>query len=133
MKDIRSGACMCGKIKFEYKGSPFKFTHCHCTMCQKFSGSPFGSFIGIKAENFRFTEGQELEKEYASSEWASRTFCSNCGSSLMYDYKETPDVICIAAGLIDGDVGLEAEKHIFVKDKCSWYEITDELPQIERY
>ncbi len=73
------------------------------------------------------------EKLYPSSEWASRTFCPNCGSSLKYILHKFPEKVFICAGLFEGDIGIKPNKHIFVKDKCPWFEITDSIPQVEKF
>jgi len=43
------------------------------------------------------------------------------------------DGIGIAAGCLDNPTNIQVGKHIFVKDKGDYYEITDDAPQIERY
>jgi len=133
MTDSKKGTCMCEGIQFEYTGTPFSFNLCHCKMCQKFGGGAFGSFIGLKKENFKYIQGKDLETVFTSSEWASRAFCSKCGSSLMYLYHEMPDSLFVSAGLFDDDPGIRPKRHIFVKDQCSWFEITDSIEQIEKY
>ena len=133
MSDIKKGSCMCGEIKFECKGTPFSFSLCHCKMCRKFSGGPHGAFMGVKVEDFTYTVGESLVKVFTSSDWAKRSFCSQCGSSLMYLYNDWPDKYFVSAGLFDDDPGIKPQKHIFVKDKASWFDIKDDLEQIEKY
>lgn len=133
MDQIYQGSCMCNGIQFEYYGTLSDFSLCHCKMCQKFGGGAFGSFVSLKKSVFKYIKGEKLVKVFNSSDWASRAFCSECGSSLMYIYHELPDTLSVSAGLFDSDLNSGPIKHIFVKDKCSWYNITDALPQIERY
>lgn len=133
MNKVFKGSCMCGSIQFEYIGEPFSFNLCHCKMCQKFSGTSFGAFIGVNKKDFSYTSGKGYITIFESSDWASRSFCSKCGSSLMYLYNEKPDAYFVSAGLFDEKIDFKPEKHIFVKDKCNWYEILDNIPQIERY
>ena len=133
MTDVKKGSCLCGGIQFECIGDPFEFGLCHCTMCRKFSGGPFGSFVSIEKDNFKYIKGKELETIFPSSSWASRSFCSKCGSPLMYIYHKSPNRIIISAGLFDDELNIKPKMHIFVKDKCSWFDITDDLPQKETY
>jgi len=133
MSQTIKGSCMCQGIQFEYTGTPDRFSYCHCKMCQKFSGGAFGAFITLKRKDLHYIKGEELRKEYSSSEWASRVFCSICGSSLEYIYHEMPEDVSISAGLFDEDPKIRASRHIFVKDKCKWFEITDKIEQIARY
>ena len=37
----------------------------------------------------------------------------------------------IPAGLLDDDPGMKPDKHIFIEVKSPWYEITDDLPQLD--
>ena len=43
------------------------------------------------------------------------------------------DEVCIPAGSIDGDPEIRPSVHIFVGSKAPWYEITDGLPQFDRF
>ena len=124
---------MCNGIQFEYHGDFSSFSLCHCKMCQKFGGGAFGSFVSLKKSKFNYNKGEQLVKIFNSSAWASRAFCSKCGSSLMYIYHEMPDTLSLSAGLFDDDLEVKPSKHIFVKDKCSWMDINDSLAQIEKY
>lgn len=37
----QSGGCQCGAIRYEISGPPAAVYACHCTECQKQSGSAF--------------------------------------------------------------------------------------------
>ena len=41
MKLPQSGGCQCGAIRYEITGPPAAVYACHCTECQKQSGSAF--------------------------------------------------------------------------------------------
>ena len=36
-----------------------------------------------------------------------------------------------AAGRLDDDPGMKPDKHIFIEVKSPWFEITDDLPQLD--
>jgi hypothetical protein len=101
-------------------------------MCRKFGGNAFGSFVGIRKSDFKYIKGEELLKIFRSSEWASRAFCSICGSSLMFLYDKTPDSYDVSAGAFDSGLDSRPTRHIFVKDKCSWFDITDDLEKVQK-
>jgi hypothetical protein len=125
------GSCLCKKIQFEIKNAPKQINLCHCKMCQKFSGSAFGSFMRVLARDFKIISGLEFEKVFDSSEWAARAFCSNCGASIRYINKEQPELTFVAAGCLDDDPKICPRHHIFVKDKAPWYEINSNIPQFQ--
>ncbi len=37
-----TGGCQCGNIRYEVVGTPKQLVVCHCTDCQRQSGSAFG-------------------------------------------------------------------------------------------
>lgn len=88
-----SGGCNCGAVRFEITSGPTEVGACHCGMCRKYSG---GVFLGVAVpkDNFVMTKEDGLAI-YASSPWAERAFCNQCGSSLFYRL--------IAPGPMQGD------------------------------
>lgn len=124
-----SGSCLCKEIQFEITTTPKQINLCHCQMCQKFSGSAFGSFMRVSGEGFRFIKGQDKIRVYNSSEWAARSFCADCGSSIGYINKNEPGLKFVAAGTLDNSPGINVHHHIFTKEKASWYHINEDIPQ----
>ena len=124
------GKCDCGKVSFEVEEVRKEVTVCHCSQCRRTSGHLWAATRApYSAVQFSTDEGLEW---YNSSDFAKRGFCKFCGSSLFYRMNGE-DGIGIAAGCLDTPTGIHIEKHIFVKDKGDYYEITDGAPQIEKY
>lgn len=124
---VRRGSCLCGAIAFSCVGAPV-----HFNLCQKFHGAMLGPYVWFRREQFSLRQGQDHETTYASSEWASRTFCRTCGSPFRYVHHQRPDMVFIAAGLFEA-LDVQPTRHIFVKDRCAWFEIRDGLPQVETW
>ncbi|HEY5106329.1 MAG TPA: hypothetical protein VII73_06080 [Caulobacteraceae bacterium] len=40
-----TGGCQCGAVRFAIDGALGRPGICHCRMCQKAVGGPFGSFV----------------------------------------------------------------------------------------
>ena len=124
------GRCDCGAVTFEVEAVREAVTICHCSQCRRTSGHLWASTHAVFG-TVNFTSDQGLEW-YRSSYFAKRGFCKICGSSLFYRMNDE-DGVGIAAGCLDMPTGLLTGKHIFVKDKGDYYEITDSAPQIETY
>ena len=60
----------------------------------------------------------------------STAFCSRCGSPVP-DPPPGSTWFEIAAGTLDGDPGVRPDRHIFVEHRAAWYEIADDLPQLD--
>ncbi|WP_442954681.1 GFA family protein [Pantoea sp. LMR881] len=39
--DLFTGSCLCGKVRFEATGSPYRIGLCHCLDCHKHHGALF--------------------------------------------------------------------------------------------
>ena len=105
-------------------------TQCHCGQCRRTSGHVWAAVHGHKNKlHFHNDEGLTW---YKSSDWAKRGFCAQCGASLFWEM-EGRDDFSIAAGCLEDGIGLKTVKHIFVKDKGDYYDITCQAEQIEAY
>jgi hypothetical protein len=129
------GSCLCGDVQFEVAKTVGPFELCHCSRCRKVSGSAFIAAVGVRRADFRFLSGRELIRTYdapirnAPPAYRS-TFCPRCGSPVP-DPELKSDWFEIAVGSLDDDPGLRPERHIFVHVKAPWFEIADDLPQLD--
>jgi hypothetical protein len=53
MSSPKDGGCQCGKVRYRLDGEPLALTMCHCTECQRQSGSAFGMSLGVASDSFR--------------------------------------------------------------------------------
>ena len=125
------GSCLCGGILFEID-SARSLTFCHCVNCRKLSGAAFAAYVHADADKFRFVSGVELIQRFESAPGSFRNFCRVCSSTVpgKAAYLTT---ISIPAGLFDEDPGVRPKLHVFVGSKAPWWEITDGLPQHEKW
>ncbi len=126
------GSCLCGGVCYEIDGELGVMAHCYCSMCRKYHGAAFGTYIGVKAADFQWLKGEELVASYESSPGAHRGFCRTCGSNLPV-LEPGAEEVFIPAGTLDDDPGVRPAAHIFVASKAPWVEITDDLPQFDEY
>ena len=125
---VTTGGCLCGAVRYEVKGPLRDVVNCHCSMCQRLHGN-FGPHSKARKVNITITNHTGLAW-YKTSEMAQRGFCRICGSSLFWEPFDL-DATGIIAGSLDGPTGLKTIGHIFVAEKCDFYEITDGLPQFQ--
>ncbi|MGQ0385158.1 MAG: GFA family protein [Gammaproteobacteria bacterium] len=123
---ITTGGCLCGAVRYEVRGPLRDVVNCHCSMCQRQHGN-FGPHTKARKANITVTNATGLAW-YKTSELARRGFCRRCGSGLFWEPFDL-DATGIIAGTLDGPTGLKTIGHIFVGEKCDFYEITDNLPQ----
>ncbi len=96
------GACLCGAVQITVDGDYIAAVGvCHCGKCQRSNGVVWGAFQA--SANAVTVEGEVAT--YASTSFASRTFCPICGSNLWLrdnvegaDYEFMPALFPDAAG-----------------------------------
>ncbi len=126
-----TGSCLCEKIQYEVRGPIGTIMNCHCSECRRWHGAAFRTRASIATRDFFWTQGEDLVGKYVQTETLTKTFCRNCGSSLVSYYSNRPDVLGLALGTLHEDPGQRPQCHIFVGSKAPWFEITDSLPQYE--
>jgi hypothetical protein len=79
---VESGSCFCGAITAEFDGEPFWIGYDHDDDCRKAIGSPLTVWVGYRPNQFRLTRG--APKAFSKTRGVTRTFCSDCGTSIGY-------------------------------------------------
>ena len=122
------GRCLCGKVSWRLKNEPSTSYHCHCKMCRKVHGTPFGTYYWVSVSDFEWTSERDSIVSFKSVAPSERTFCGECGSVVPLLLNGS---MVIPAG--SHDEGPRANSHIFVGHKAPWYEITDNIPQYQDF
>lgn len=121
-----AGGCLCGAVRYEIR-APLVSCHCHCSLCQRASGAPFVTWTTVTNADFRWTRGQPAT--FNSSTWATRFFCADCGTHLMFQVDgqaQSADGTCdIASATLDDPSAITPAAHIWVSARLPW----PDLPQ----
>jgi len=96
-------------------------------MCRRASGSAFQVYASLPLAALRWTRG--LPKMYRSSPHASRGFCAECGSPLVFVYDPKPKRISVAVGSFDRPELVAPAEHWGVESWLPWLTIGDDLPR----
>ena len=91
-------------------------------MCRRWGGGAFLSTQMVKDPTF--TAADHIAR-FASSDWAERGFCRECGSHLFY-YLKPEDGYSFAAGLFDGTDDFTLSEEIFIDEKPGCYSFAGE-------
>jgi hypothetical protein len=122
-----TGSCLCGAVRYELQGAPSGASCCHCSMCQRASGGAFQVYASVPLAALRWTSGQP--RIYRSSSWASRGFCADCGSPLVFIYDPKPERVWITVASLAHPDSLTPTEHWGVESWLPWLRIDDGLPR----
>lgn len=122
-------SCLCGLVQFEIKAPFISASFCHCNQCRKSHGSSGVAYgVSLKSD-IEWISGKKKVRRFESSERVRRGFCKECGSNLYYYNKDHPNHLDIPLSVIDDEMNVKPDCHIYVSCKPDWYEINDDLPQ----
>ena len=126
-----TGRCLCGDVRFELTESPVSASYCHCTRCQRRTGTAASASARIAPGSLRILEGEELVRSYDPGDGGFlKCFCSACGGALWSQNPEDPEWISVRMGIFDEDPGIRPAYHQFVAYAASWEALPDDgLPR----
>ncbi|NOQ36045.1 MAG: aldehyde-activating protein [Methylococcaceae bacterium] len=128
------GSCLCGKVTYKVTEAFEQFHFCHCTRCQKATGTAHAAILFTKPEALTWLSGEELIKQFklADAQFFAKSFCSECGSTVPKIIRDG-QMLMVPAGSLDESPEIEPQDHIFWKDRACWYDASLEAPRFEEY
>ena len=120
MENKHEGGCLCGEIRYQVTAKPQRLTICHCTFCQRFTGSAFLVEPIFLKTDFEIIKGDIHCYEHrsdGSQMVVTVNSCPNCCTTLFLGFERFTEVIGICGGTFDNpnwfDRDPEITKHIF--------------------
>jgi len=125
-----TGGCNCGAVRFEIDAPLVSALYCHCTRCQRRTGTAASASARTEPDSFRITDGEDRLRAWKPADGAEKWFCGDCGSALFSRRPLEPEQIGVRLGAIDGDPGVRPSARQFVAYAAPWEPIPDDgLPR----
>jgi len=122
MSDTLSGGCLCGAIRYSISQPLEKIIACHCTHCQKASGSGASHNAVVPTSAVSFTKG--TPKMYAdtaaSGNILKRFFCGDCGSPIYSQREKVPEMMVLKVGTLDAPNDMKLVMNIWTNSARPW-------------
>ncbi|HEX3949675.1 MAG TPA: GFA family protein [Steroidobacteraceae bacterium] len=117
-----SGSCSCGAVKFRLIAAPMFVHCCHCTDCQRQTGSAFVLNALIEADRVELLQG--ATRGYPQPTDSGRPHiiqrCADCGTALWSNYGGREQVRFVRIGTLDEARTLPPDVHIYTRSKQPW-------------
>jgi hypothetical protein len=122
-----TGGCLCGGVRFELHAAPDGASYCHCTRCQRRTGTGASANAGVDGDALRITQGTQLVKSWRHPDGGfEKCFCSECGSHLFSRNPDDHSQVGMRMGAFDGDPGVRPSARQFVAYAAAWEPIPDD-------
>jgi hypothetical protein len=130
MSNRLTGACGCGAVQFEVTEPLVTATYCHCTRCQRRTGTAASANTRVSAEAFSIVRGEDRLRAWKPEGGAEKWFCGDCGSALFSRNPADASLVGVRLGALDSDPGIRPSAHQFVAYAAAWEPIPDDgLPR----
>jgi hypothetical protein len=126
MADRLTGTCLCGGVHFEITEPLTGASYCHCTRCQRRTGTAASANASLEPGSVRFIRGEELIKAWEPQDGWAKLFCGECGSALFSRPPGETHPAGVRLGVLDSDPGVRPSKRKFVAYAAPWEPIPDD-------
>jgi hypothetical protein len=117
----RKGGCLCGAVRYALKSVPTAIAMCHCTHCQKQSGSLFSCNVVVREADYdQRGETMVYVDKGDSGQPVYRHFCGSCGSPIFVKTALAPGKVVVRAGTLDNMEGLQPKTEIYTDHAPRW-------------
>lgn len=130
----REGGCQCGAIRYRVDGDPEMVSICHCTECQRQSGSAFGMTLVVRRDQFSLLHG--APKCFVRATDSGRTmqchFCPDCGNRIYHVTERAPGEVRLKPGTLDDTRWLQPQAQGWTSRQQPWLELPTQLRAFSR-
>ena len=127
------GACLCGDVGYSLGEDPLTLYVCHCTDCQRQTGSSFALSMIVRREALQFVRGQphEFSIEMPDGRVKRSHFCSRC-STRLFGPSSVSGLAVVEPGTLDDTSWLRPVAHIWTRSAQPWVAIPDGALRFEQ-
>lgn len=126
------GGCLCGAVRFELTARPLEAGYCHCTRCQRRTGTAASVNVAVDAQAFEIIAGADHVAGWTPpAGGAEKCFCALCGAHIFSrNTRVSPPGVGVRRAAFDSDPGVRLSYRQYVAYAAGWEPIPDDgLPR----
>jgi len=133
-----AGRCTCGEVRYRMMGPPLFVHACHCTWCQRETGSAFALNAMIESSRVELVAGtpERVVTPSASGKGQRIVRCPTCRIALWSHYAGAADKVAfVRVGTLEEPERMPPDIHIFTSTKLPWLVLppgTNAVPEYYR-
>ena len=130
------GGCTCRAVRYRMLTKPLFVHCCHCTWCQRETGSAFVLNAMIETDRVKLLSGTpEMVKTPSNSGKGQKIMrCPKCRVALWSHYSGAGlKAAFVRVGTLDDPNRCPPDVHIFTSTKQKWVRLCDDVPVMKGY
>ncbi|HET8940726.1 MAG TPA: GFA family protein [Rudaea sp.] len=130
------GGCTCRNVRYRMLTAPMFVHCCHCTWCQRETGTAFALNAIIEADRVRLLCGDvDVVNTPSNSGKGQRiSRCPTCRVALWSNYSGAGDAIrFVRVGTLDEAFRVKPDIHIFTSTRQPWVILPPDVPAVAEY
>jgi hypothetical protein len=133
---LLEGGCGCRAVRYRMLTAPMFVHCCHCTWCQRESGSAFALNALIEADRVELLQGpvDVVATPSNSGKGQKISRCPTCRVAVWSNYAGAGDALrFIRVGSLDEAYRLKPDIHIYTSTKQPWVALPADTPSVPEY
>ena len=128
------GGCSCGDVRYRLTTEPLFVHCCHCSNCQRQTGSAFVINVLIETDRVELLAGEPQRVDAPRDDGSKQQIfrCPTCQVAVFSHYGH-PGVAFVRAGTLDDPSSVQPDVHIYTRSKVPWVTIPEAVPAFEVY
>lgn len=130
------GRCTCGAVRYRLTSRPLFVHCCHCTWCQRETGSAFALNAMIEADRVVVLAGAPETVTIPSNSGRGQTIarCPTCRIALWSNYGGAGDAVrFVRVGTLEAPARVPPDIHIFTSTKQPWVVLPPGVPAVAEF
>lgn len=135
MSDVFDGGCACGSLRYRMRSQPMFVHCCHCTDCQRQTGTAFVLNALIETDRVELLSGDPLPYQMPTDSGRPHYVfrCPDCGTAVWSEYGGQSKLRFVRVGTLDQPSALPPDVHIYIRSKLPWIKLPDGVPAFDAY
>ncbi len=133
MSRLREGGCQCGSVRYGVTGEPKTVVVCHCSECQRQTGSAFGMYVLFAKNQFTLKSGtlKTFSRVADSGRPMHSHFCPDCGTQIYQEKEPSSTIVIVTAGSLDDASSWRPSSQLWTRSKHPWLELPADIRSFE--